>query len=178
MENRDMEEFCKNSNLKCLIRVPLCYKNANKPSCIDVTLAKSQRSFQSCYAIETVLFDFDRMTVTLMKTSFWKLKPKVINYRNYKRFCNESYRNELVTEFSKPNFEKNSSEKFPDVWNKVLVRMLHINRNLWETIILYYKSSLSKAIMKKTGLRDKFFKEKVEENRRNNEKQQNYCVTF
>ena len=113
MENRDMEEFCKNSNLKWLIRVPLCYKNANKPPCIDVTLAKSQRSFQSCYAIETVLFDFDRMTVTLMKTSFWKLKPKVINYRNYKRFCNESYRNELVTEFSKPNFEKKLFRKVP-----------------------------------------------------------------
>ena len=40
-----------------------------------------------------------------MKVSFRKLKPKVINYRNYKHFCNENYRNELVTEY---------------VWKKVL----------------------------------------------------------
>ena len=72
-----------------------------------------------------------------MKTSFQKLKPKDINYRNYKRFCNESYRNEIVTEFSKPYVENNSSEKFPEVRNKVLVPMLHVNRNLCKIIILF-----------------------------------------
>ena len=102
-----------------------------------MTLAKSQRSFQSYCAIETVLFNFDRIAVTFMKTSFQKLKPKDINYRNYKRFCNESYRNEIVTEFSKPYVENNSSEKFPEVRNKVLVPMLHVNRNLCKTIILF-----------------------------------------
>ena len=71
--------------------------------------------------METILFDFHRMTVTVMKASFGKLKPKVINYRHYKHFCNESYRNELVTEFSKQNFEtKNSTEKFLELCNNVL----------------------------------------------------------
>ena len=31
VENRDMEEFCKNYNQKSLIRVPTCYKNPKKP---------------------------------------------------------------------------------------------------------------------------------------------------
>ena len=94
-ENRDMEEFCKNYNLKSLIRVPTCYKTPKKLSCINLIQTNSQRSFQSSRAIETGLSDFHRMTVTVMKASFRKLKPKVIHYRNYKRFCNESYRNEL-----------------------------------------------------------------------------------
>ena len=45
VDNRDMEEFCKNYNLKSLIRVPGCYKNPNNPLCIDLILADSQRSF-------------------------------------------------------------------------------------------------------------------------------------
>ena len=123
------------------------------------------------------------MTVTVMKASFRKLKSKVVHYRNYKRFCNEIYRNEQssigVTEFSKQNFEENSLEKFLEVCSKVLdkhaprksklVRGSHssfMNRELW------------KAIITRTRLRNKFFKEKTLENRKNNTKQQNYCVAL
>ena len=67
VENRDMEEFCKNYNLKSLIRVPTCYKNPKNPSFVDLMLTNSQRSLQSSCAIETGLSDFRRMTVTVMK---------------------------------------------------------------------------------------------------------------
>ena len=66
VENRDMKEFCKNYNLKSLIRVSTCYKNPKNPSCIDLILKNSQRSFQSSCAIETGLSDYHRMTVTVM----------------------------------------------------------------------------------------------------------------
>ena len=77
-----------------LVWVPTCYKNPKNPSCIDLILTNSQRSFQSSCAIETGLSDFHRLTVTVMKAFLRKLKPKVIHYRNYKRFCNKSYRND------------------------------------------------------------------------------------
>ena len=118
-ENRDIEELCKNYNLKSLIRVPTYYKNVNNPSCIDLILTNSQGSFQSSCAIETGLSDSHKMTATVMKTSFRKLKPKAIHYRKYKRFCNESYRNKLIANFSKQNFEENSLEKFLEVCNKL-----------------------------------------------------------
>ena len=60
------------------------------------------------------------MTVTVVEASFHKPKLKVIHYRNYQRFCNESYWNELVAEFSKQNFEEKSLVKFLEVCNKVL----------------------------------------------------------
>ena len=69
VENRDMEEFWKNYNLKSLNRVPTCYKNPNNPSCIDPILTNTQRSFQSSCAIETGFSNFHRMTVLLMKAS-------------------------------------------------------------------------------------------------------------
>ena len=120
MKNRDMEEFCKDYNLKSFIQVPTCYKSPNNLQCTDITLKNSQRSFQISYAIETSLSDFHRMTVTVMKASFRKLKPKIINYRNYKRFCNKSYWNELVTEFSKLFFKESALERFLEFCNKVL----------------------------------------------------------
>ena len=36
-----------------------------------------------------------------MKTSFRKLKPKVINYRKYKNFLNDIFRDSLLEELSK-----------------------------------------------------------------------------
>ena len=111
-------------------------KPKKTPSCIDLMLTNSQKSFRSSCAIETGLFDF-HMTVTVRKASFRKLKPKVIHYRNYKRFCNESYRNELVSEFLKQNFEENSLEKFLEVCNKILDKHVHVNRSLRKTIILF-----------------------------------------
>ena len=78
LENRDMEEFFKNYNLESLIEVLTCYENPNNPSCIDLILTSSQRSFQSPCAKETGLSDFHRMTVTFMKASLRKLKSKVI----------------------------------------------------------------------------------------------------
>ena len=110
-----MNISCKNHNLKSLIRVPTYYKNVNNPSCIYLILTNSQGSFQSSGAIETGLSDSQKMTATVMKTSFRKLKPKAIYYRKYKRFCNESYRNKLIANFSKQNFEENSLEKFLEV---------------------------------------------------------------
>ena len=143
-------------------------QNPNNPSCFYLMLTNSQRSFPSSCAMETDLSDIHRMTVTVMKASFQKLKPKVIHYWNYKHFCNENYRNELVADFSKQNFEENSLEKFLEVCNKVLdkhaprkskfVRGNHSPFMNWE---------LSKAIMTRTRLRNKFFKEKTVENRKN-----------
>ena len=88
VENRDMEGFCKNYNLKSLISAGTCYNSPNNSSCIDLILTNSKKSFQSSCGIATGLFNFPRMTLTVFKASFRNLKPDFINYRNYKRFCN------------------------------------------------------------------------------------------
>ena len=57
------------TNLKIVIKDPTCYKNPSKSSCIDLLLTNKPRSFKHSCVIETVLSDFQRMTVTLMKAT-------------------------------------------------------------------------------------------------------------
>ena len=51
--------------------------------------------------IETGLLDFHR--VTIMKTTFQKQTPKVLNYRNYKNFDNEKFNIDLVNKLNELN---------------------------------------------------------------------------
>ena len=45
--------FSDTYNLKSLTKEPACYKNPNKPSCIDLILTNKPRSFQHSRLIET-----------------------------------------------------------------------------------------------------------------------------
>ena len=89
-------DFCDVYNLKNLIKVPTCFKNPEKPTSIDLMLTNSYRSFQNSCAIETGLSDFHKMIVTILKTYFQKKEPKIIQYRDYKNFSEEEYREFLV----------------------------------------------------------------------------------
>ena len=65
--------FCDVYNLKNLIKDPACFKNTERPTSIDLMLTNSYRSFQNSCAIETRLSDFNKMTVTILKTYFQKM---------------------------------------------------------------------------------------------------------
>ena len=41
-----------------------------------------------------------------MKIFFEKLQPRVVNYRDYKYFENDRFRNDLLSEFGKANIEE------------------------------------------------------------------------
>ena len=64
--------FCESYTLSSLIKEPTCYKNPQNPSCIDLILTNSPYSFQNSFPIETILSDFHKMTVTVMKTTYEK----------------------------------------------------------------------------------------------------------
>ena len=55
-------------DLKSLIKEPTCHENPSKLSFIDLILTNKPRSFQQSCVIETGLFDFHKMTVTIMTT--------------------------------------------------------------------------------------------------------------
>ena len=63
-----------------------CFKNSEKPSCIDLILTKKPKSFQSACVIETRLSDFQRMIVFVLKMHFRKLPPRVINYSDFSNY--------------------------------------------------------------------------------------------
>ena len=109
VDNNAISSFCDAFDLVNLIREPTCYKNPEKPSCIDLILTNKPHSFQNSGVIETGLSDFHRMTVTITKMTFQKLKPRIINYRDYKFFDNVRYRNDLLQEISSSYLEFNDN---------------------------------------------------------------------
>ena len=46
------------------------------------------------------------MTLTVMKKGLKKLQRRIINYRSYKHFSNEAYRESLVNMLSRKKFVK------------------------------------------------------------------------
>ena len=95
VDNNAISSSCDAFDLVNLIREPTCYKNPEKPSCIDLILTNKPHSFQNLGVIETGLSDFHRMTLTVAKITLQKLKPRIINYRDNKFFDNVRYRNDL-----------------------------------------------------------------------------------
>ena len=76
-----MSGFCDTFGLKSLIKDANCYKNPKYPSSTDLILINNPHSFQNSCIIETALSDFHRIVVTVMKTTFERLKTRVINSR-------------------------------------------------------------------------------------------------
>ena len=96
-----MKNFCDSYNLASLINESTCYKNPSHLKFIDLIPTNVPRSFQTTCVIETGLSDFRLMTLTLMRKSFInKLKPRVINYRPYKYFSNDAFKESLLEKLS------------------------------------------------------------------------------
>ena len=79
-----------------MISKPNCHKNLDKPTCIDLILTNCPGSFQNSCVIETGLSGSHKMIVTVTKTSYRKIEPRIINYRDYKSSTNEGFRELLL----------------------------------------------------------------------------------
>ena len=52
------------------------------------------------------------MTVTVLKTVFKKLPPKIVSYRNYKHFPNQIFRNEIIEKLGEKKINEINYEQF------------------------------------------------------------------
>ena len=95
IEEANIKSFCQNYNLKSLIKQATCYKNPNKHTCIDLILTNVPRMLQST-CVETGLSDLRLITVAVMRKTFKKISPRVISYRAYRNFFNETFRVSLI----------------------------------------------------------------------------------
>ena len=91
-------------NLKTLVKQKICFKNPENPTCVNLILTNSPRSFQNSSVFETGLSDFHKLTLTVLK-SIPKLKPKVVDYRDYQNFQSNEFRVELDNEMSKHDLD-------------------------------------------------------------------------
>ena len=85
-----LDTFCNTLNLTNLVKSYTCFTNNHK-STIDLFLTNKPRSFQFTSVTETGLSNYHRLITTFMKSYFSRLKPKIIHYRNFKRFDEQKF---------------------------------------------------------------------------------------
>ena len=72
--------------MKSLNKESTCYRNPNKPSCIDPILTNSPRSFLNAETHFTGQSDCHKSILSLFKTTFFKTGPKEMMYRDFKKY--------------------------------------------------------------------------------------------
>ena len=86
-------------NLQSINKEPSCYKNLNNPSCIDLFLTNSPGFYQT-ETFFTGLSDFHKYVLSIFKTTFTKSKAKEMIYRDFNKFNEQCFNNDLRTELS------------------------------------------------------------------------------
>ena len=82
--NKILQEFCNLYDMKNVVTEPTCYKNYNQPTCIDLTTT-----------LETGISDFHKMTITVLKSCYRKLPPRIIFFRD-KKYSQPDFHRELT----------------------------------------------------------------------------------
>ena len=101
------EPQCETYNLINLIKKLTCYKNHNSPTCIDLILTNDSHTFQSTCVIETGLSGFHLITLTIMRKTYKKQRPRIIIYRSFKHFFNEEFTKYLTDNLSNQIYVNN-----------------------------------------------------------------------
>ena len=179
VKEKNISDFMSTYNLKSLVKQKTCFKSPGNPSCIDLILTKSPRSFQDNNVFETGLSDFQKLTTTVLKQYFPKLKPKIVNYRNYRNFRNDEFRAEFDSEILKHGINDIEYQHFFNIFIEILnkhapMKIKYLRANYGK----FMTKSLHKAIMKRSRLRNKFLRDRTETFRKEYKKQRNFCVNL
>ena len=68
-----------------LVKDKTCFKSINR-TLLDVILTNRAKCFQKTIVCETGLSDCHKLVMTIFRSTFIKLPPKIITYRSYKTF--------------------------------------------------------------------------------------------
>ena len=121
------------------------------------------------------------MTVTVMKTTYEKLKALIISYRDYKNFCNVTFPQILLEKLAAENIHANCNgfEKFLQICiNSLDIFAPGKKKYARRNNMPFMNKSLRKAHMKRSKLRNLFLKKKTDTSRITYIKQRNYYVSL
>ena len=171
-----LKNFLDLYSLKNLVHEPTCYKSQTA-KCIDLVLTNRNRSVQQTTTVETGLSDFHKMVVSVLKTTFPKHGPTVINYRNYKNFNEIVFRNDLRDELGKIEPFNLNYTSFETTFNILLDKHAPTKKKyVRANDKLFMTRALRKAVMLRSRLRNRYNKNQTIENWNEFRKHRNSCV--
>ena len=171
--------FCNQYKLKSLNKDPTCYKNIDNPSCIDLLLTNSAKSSKSTGTIEMSLSDFHKLVVTVLNEKHEWMPPKVIQYRNYKKFDYAIFNNNLHKQTKILNFLELDFATIRKIFMKILDKFVPLRKKyIIANHSKFVTKELSKAITLRSKLRNQFLKTETQESKMKYNKQRNLCVSI
>ena len=88
-----LKTFLNSNNLYNLIKSNTCFKG--KGSYIDLILTNRKYSFKFSGSYETGISDCHHMIYTMLKSCFNNTEPKLLNYRDFKIFSQEAFKEDF-----------------------------------------------------------------------------------
>ena len=170
-----LDEFMDEFHAKNLVKERTCFKNPENPSCIDMFITNSSKSFQKTTTVSTGLSDFHKMIVTVMRTTFPKSLPKVVTYRDFSKYNPNEFGRELRIKLDLENYR--TYESFQNVFMTTL--NLHApqkKKTVRANHKPYVTKKMRKAIMLRSQLENKYFSHKTDIYWVALKKQRAYCT--
>ena len=161
--------------LYSLVKGPTCFKS-KRGRCIDLMLTNRKYSFMGSQSFETGFSDHHHLIYTILKSTFVKLPPKIVKYREYKTFCEEEFLKDV---------EMNLRQTFPTeysafqaVFSRVLVKHAPLKqRAIRGNNKQHCNKNLRKAMMTKSTLKTKSNKSGKTEDFEKYKKQRNLLTS-
>ena len=115
-----MSDFMSAYSQRNLIKQITCFKNSENRSSLDLILTNSAQSFPKINAFKTGISNFNKLTTTVLKQYFPQLKPKVINCRDYQKFCDDEFRAQFDSEILKHEISNMEYQHFLNIFIEIL----------------------------------------------------------
>ena len=169
-----LEDFMDEFHAKNLVKEPTCYASPSNPSCLDLYITNCYKSFQGTTTVTTGLSDCHKMVITVMKTTFPKIEPRVIKYRDYSTYCPEEFGYELQRNLD--IIDGGEYQPFDDVFMNTLQSNYPLKtKTVRSNQQPYVSREMRKGIMTRSRLQHKYWKDGTEESKQLKKKQENYC---
>ena len=160
-----------------LVKNKTCFKKAHG-TLLDVILTNKPNCFQKTSAFETGLSDFHKLVVTVFRSTFIKLPPKIIRYRSYKNFNEKNFVYELDQKLIQGDIYKteNSYSRLTEILSKTLNKHAPMkSKTVRGNQAPFMNKEVSKSIMTKSRIKNKYLKWPSRENYLAYKKIKNKC---
>ena len=85
---------------KNLVKDPTCFKSIENSSTIDLIITNFPRSFMKTKTFDNCLSDLHRIVTTVLNLTYEKPEPKLVKYRDFKKFDHDLFQKDLLTVFN------------------------------------------------------------------------------
>ena len=159
--NHYLSDLYDTFSLANLISSSTCFKSLSGTS-IDVFLTNRTRSFHNPSITETGISDHHKLITSFSTSHFERIRPKIVECRNYKKFDETHFLRDLDQEMIQGEMYKYDNDMystFSDVFISILDRHAPLKRKMIRgNQVSFMTKQLSKAIKNRSKLRNRYIK--------------------